>query len=203
MPGTSRAGGPGACASSPAAAAASPAKSRCDAGCAVPGRQARGMPRRPPHAPDCAASVRTLRGTTFSRGLRSTRWPRTGVPRVPQDDGRRAPMKQGFARVVVKWHLLPRGSWPPSTPWRQRPRRAARNLPKSRRSRPRTTTWRPRIGRWKWLGWPAAGKLPLVHAGGREACGLVGGPGGVVEPYQNPKSCTWITMRLLRARRWR
>ena len=149
MPGTSRAGGPGACASSPAAAAASPAKSRCDAGCAVPGRQARGMPRRPPHAPDCAASVRTLRGTTFSRGLRSTRWPRTGVPRVPQHDGRRAPMKQGFARVVVKWHLLPRGSWPPSTPWRQRPRRAARNLPKSRRSRPRTTTWRPRIGRWK------------------------------------------------------
>ena len=109
-------------------------------------------------------------------------------------------MKQGFARVVVKWHLLSRGAWPPSTPWRQRPWRAARNLLKSRRSRPRATIWRPRLGRWKWLGWPAAGKLPLVHAGGRGVCGLVGGPGGVLEPYQNPNSCTWITIRLLRAR---
>ena len=178
MPGTSRAGGPGACASSPAAAAASPAKSRCDAGCAVPGRQARGMPRRPPHAPDCAASVRTLRGTTFSRGLRSTRWPRTGVPRVPQHDGRRAPMKQGFARVVVKWHLLPRGSWPPSTPWRQRPRRAARNLLKSRRSRPRV----PAGGLVLGAGSGSAGRRPAscrwcMRAAGR-CVGWLEGPEG-------------------------
>ena len=80
--------------------------------------------------------------------------------------------------------------------------------PPTRRSQPAQeppeqtegTCWWPCFGRWKWLRWPAAGKLPLVHAGGREVCGLVGGPGGVPEPYQNPTSCTWITIRLLRAR---
>ena len=59
------------------------------------------------------------------------------------------------------------------------------------------------LGRLQEAIWPAGARLPLTQMGGREVCGLVGGPGGVFEQYQNPTSCTWITIRLLRARPWR
>ena len=45
----------------------------------------------------------------------------------------------------------------------------------------------------------AAGKVPLVHAGGREVCGLVGGFHGVLGSDHTPNSCTRIRLWLPRA----
>ena len=65
-------------------------------------------------------------------------------------------------------------------------------LPTSRRVGLWATGWRarPRPGRL------AGGRLELAQLGGRELCGLAGGPQGVPEAPQSPHSCSRIMLCL-------
>ena len=70
--------------------------------------------------------------------------------------------------------------------------RKAIDLPTSRRVGPSATGWRarPRPGRL------AGGRLELAQLGGRELCGLAGGPQGVPKAPQSPHSCSRIMLCL-------
>ena len=68
----------------------------------------------------------------------------------------------------------------------------AMGLPTSRRVGLWATGWRvrPRPGRL------AGGRLELAQLGGRELCGLAGGPQGVPVAPQSPHSCSRISLCL-------